>query len=88
MANHITFPASPQQIVDFIGEAVHKQCRVLVSYSNHTGETYNWSDLKFNPYPENGYPLKIIDQYYLPDGHNDNRHKPSILGMRLTKNWR
>lgn len=86
MTNHITFPASPQQIVDFIGEAVHKQCRVSISFSNHTGETVNWSDLGFNPHSQ--YPLKIVNCHFLPSGYPQEPSDRYIIGMRLTKNWR
>lgn len=88
MNNYLKFPASPQQIVDFIAEAVHKQSKILVSYSDHTGETINWSDIKFNPHPSNGYPLKILDFYYLPEGHPMVNHK-KLIGLRLNNNiWR
>ena len=88
MNNYLKFPATPQQIVDFIGEAVHKEAKILVSYSDHTGETINWSDIKFNPYPNNGYPLKILDSYYLPEGYPMVNHK-KLIGLRLNSNtWR
>lgn len=86
MNNYLKFPASPQQIVDFIGEAVHKEAKILVSYSDHTGETINWSDIKFNPYPDNGYPLKILDSFYLPDGKGKGKN---LIGLKLNNNtWR
>lgn len=92
MDNYLRFPAIPQQIVDFIGEAVHKEAKVMVSYSDHTGETINWSDIKFNPHPSNGCPLKILSSYYLPSGEGNedlNKSKKSLIGLKLTFNkWR